>query len=102
MIKIYSEGDLITCTQGDEFSLTITSPDGFDDGTKLNFQVAENEEKESVLNLEFELDDGVFEITLKDTQQLPIGNYIYKIAVVDPLGRVVTRKSGELVVKWGA
>ena len=104
MINIYSDGQQITYTAGDTFFIDVTSVEGFEEGTKLNFQIAENEQSESVVDSVYELSDGAFEIVLSDAEKerLSIGNYIYKIAVVDAGGDIITRKSGELIVKWGA
>ena len=75
----------------------------FEQGSKLNFQVAENEQAESVINKIFDLTEDGFEIVLskEETEMLPIGNYIYKIVILDLNGKITTRKSGELTVKWG-
>ena len=103
MIIIYSDGELITYTAGDTFSLNVSATDEFEQGSKLNFQVAENEQAESVINKIFDLTEDGFEITLskEETEMLPIGNYIYKIVILDLNGKITTRKSGELIVKWG-
>lgn len=103
MIKIYCDGGNITYTAGDTFSINVSATDEFEQGTKLNFQVAENEQAESVINKTFQLIGGGFEITLskEETEKLPIGNYIYKITIIDLSGNITTRKSGELTVKWG-
>ena len=103
MITIYSDGEHITYTAGDTFSLDVSATDEFEQGAKLNFQVAENEQAVSVINKMFDLTYGCFEITLskEEAQKLPIGNYIYKITIIDLSGNITTRKSGELTVKWG-
>lgn len=103
MIIIYSDGEHITYTAGDTFSVDVSATDEFEQGTKLNFQVAKNEQAESVINKMFDLTVGGFEIVLskEETEMIPIGNYIYKIAILDLSGKITTRKSGELIVKWG-
>ena len=104
MIKIYCGGENITCTAGDTFSIDITTADGFEPGTTLEFQVAQNEQEDSLIEKIFDLSSGEFEIVLSEEEikKLPIGNYIYKLTVIDPGGIISTRKSGELTVKWGA
>lgn len=103
MIIIYSDGELITYTAGDTFSVDVSATDEFEQGSKLNFQVAENEQAESVIDKIFDLTEGGFEIVLskEETGMLSIGNYIYKIVILDLNGKITTRKSGELTVKWG-
>ena len=103
MIIIYSDGDHITYTAGDTFSVDVSATDEFEQGTKLNFQVAKNEQDESVIDKMFDLTGDSFEIILseEETKTLPIGDYIYKIAIIDLNGKITTRKSGELTVKWG-
>ncbi len=104
MIRIFSDGAVISYSQGDTFSLSVESESGFEVGAKLNFQVAESEEKESVIDKIFEDGNSVFEITLteEEIKKLSLGRYVYKIIIMGPDDSVITRKSGELEVRWGA
>ena len=104
MIRIYCGGENITYTAGDTFELDITTAGGFEQGTTLNFQIAQNEQSESVINKLFDLKSGCFEVVLsgEETEKLAIGNYIFKLTVIDSGGKISTEKSGELTVKWGA
>lgn len=103
MIKIYYGGENITYTAGDTFKVDITTAGGFETGTRLNFQIAQNEQSESVINKLFDLNDDRFEVVLaeEEIKALTIGNYIYKFTVINPDGSISTEKSGELTVKWG-
>ena len=104
MLKFFSEGEQIAYTAGDTFSITVTAEDGFNTDSILVFQIAEDESSQSLINKEIGLDDGAFEITLTESEKekLSLGNYVYKITIVDSSENIVTRKSGELIVKWGA
>ena len=103
MLRIYSEGEQIAYTAGDTFSINVTAEDGFNADSKLVFQIAENENSQALINKEIGLNDGAFEITLtkSEREKLLLGNYVYKITIVDSAENIVTRKSGELIVKWG-
>ena len=104
MINIYSGGEQIEYTAGDTFSVSITAAGGFEKGTKLNFQIAHNEQSEPVVNKFFELSEDGADIALlqEEAERLSIGHYIYKMTVIDSVGNITTRKSGEFTVKWGA
>ena len=104
MLRVYLDGEQITYTAGDTFLLNISADRAFDDGSRLRAQIAENENSKPLIEKLVELDGGFFELLLSDeeTEKLPVGNYIYKLTVIGTDGRTVTRKSGELIVKWGA
>lgn len=104
MLRIYSGGEQISYTAGDSFLFCVGAEDGFAEGTRLYFQVAENESADYLINKTFALAGDGFEIVLteEERKKLSIGNYIYKLVVVDAEDVVITRKSGELIVKWGA
>ncbi len=104
MIRIYSGGEKISYTSGDTFLLTAESCQGFEEDAHLRFQVAENEKSEMLIDSMFDLEEGVFniELTSEQTEKLVFGNYVYRLVLLGADGSVVTRKSGELEVKWGA
>lgn len=104
MIRIYSEGDRITCTEGDAFLIDVTCAGGFNENETLNFRIAANEGEESLIDKDFQPKRGAFEIVLseQEIELIPIGEYVYKLAIKDSNGRVTTKKSGEFIVKWGA
>lgn len=93
----------IEYTIGDTFRLAIGSEAGFSAGSKMRFQIAEN--TEAIISNEFNLnDDGEFVIELSeaDKAKLAVNDYQYRITVIDVSGDVVTEKSGNFKVKWGA
>lgn len=104
MIKIFSGGEKISCSMEDTFSLAIESENGFESGTKLKFQVAENEDGELLVDKIFTLNGTIFQIKLikEEKEKLGLGEYIYRIVLLSPDESVITQKSGELEVKWGA
>ncbi|MFA7636784.1 MAG: hypothetical protein WCX81_03370 [Monoglobales bacterium] len=104
MLKVYSGGEKISYTANDSFFLTVESEEGFESGTQLKLNIAETEEGEMIIDKVFGLNGGLFEIILTDEERekLSLGNYIYKIVILGGNGDVVTRKSGELEVRWGA
>ena len=104
MIQIYSAGDKITYTAGDSFEITVSSADGFPIGAILKLQVAKNEIEPLLIDTIFELENEKFYVVLTDAEKekLPIGEYIYKLVLVSKTGEIVTQKSGEMIVKWGA
>ena len=104
MIKIYSGGDKITYTVGDTFEISVSSAEGFDAGMTLKFQIAKSEDMPLLIDTVFELENTEFSVTLTDEEKekLPIGEYIYKFVLISQDGEIITQKSGELIVKWGA
>lgn len=104
MIKIYSNGDKITYTAGDTFVMNVTTADSFDEGSTLTFKIAQNETSEDIISKEFSLNGTGFEVSLseEDRDLLPIGEYIYKLVLKSANDEIITRKSGEFIVKWGA
>lgn len=104
MINIYSGGEKITYTAGDSFEISVSSVDGFSNDVRLKFQVAKNESESLLIDAVFELDNDEFSVVLTDEEKekLIIGDYVYKLVLVTKSGEIVTQKSGELIVKWGA
>lgn len=104
MINIYLGGEKIAYTAGDTFFISVSSTEGFSQGSRLKFCVAENEESDNVIEKEFLLEDDGFKVELlpEETEKLKLGEYIYKMVVVTDSGDMETQKSGELYVKWGA
>lgn len=104
MVLIYSNGDKITYTAGDTFLMEVSSDEGFEDGAQLKLQIAESETAPLLVDATFNQVDGGFEVTLSDREKekLTLGNYIYKLVLVSVAGEIITQKSGDLIVKWGA
>ena len=104
MIKIYSGGEKISYTSGDTFILNVSATEGFEENTVLKFYIAKNEVGEYIIDSEFSLSEGRFTIELTDEEKsnLQVGEYIYKMTIVGGDGKIVTQKSGEFTVKWGA
>lgn len=103
MITIVCGSD-IEYTKGDTFRLGITTDDGFDENSQLDFIVSENEDSAPVINKTFSLSGDSFEIelTVEDTGKLVYGDYIYKLVIHTPTGEIITQMSGNFKVKWGA
>lgn len=104
MIKIFSDGEKISCSTEDTFLLTVESESGFEADVTLKFQVAENEESQMLVDKIFTPSGTLFkiELTKEEKQKLSLGEYVYRIILLGPDGSVITQKSGELEVKWGA
>lgn len=100
--KINTNGD-IEYSVNDTFKIRV----GMDvvEEAYLDFIISENEES-SIINNRYRVnsDGSSFTVTLSDAdkKKIPIGNYIYKIILNRADGSVITQKSGNLKVKWGA
>lgn len=104
MIIIIS-GKNIEYTRGDTFYLKITTSGGFDENSQIDFVVAENENSVPIIENTYNLnDDNEFEITLSkaDAEKFNYNNYLYKLVLHSADGKVMTQKSGDFKVKWGA
>ena len=103
MVLIHSNGEKITYTAGDTFLMEISSDDGFEEGAQLKLQIAESETADFLVDATFNQSNGGFEVTLTDREKekLPIGDYIYKLVLVNVSGEIITQKSGDFIVKWG-
>lgn len=103
MIRIYNLGEKISYTKDDTFELEVNS-DNFEAGDTCLFVIAEDENAEPVIRASFALANGSFTITLAESERdkLDLGNYIYKIVITSLSGEVITQKSGDFIVKWGA
>lgn len=102
MIKIFSGGAKISCSTEDSFLLTVQSENGFEPNVTLKFQVAENEDSELLIDKSFSLKGTYFQVELTKEEKPGLGEYIYRIMLLSPDGSVITQKSGEFEVKWGA
>ena len=102
MIKIYSGGEKISCSTEDTFLLTVEAENGFEMGTSLKFQVAKDEEGELLIDKIFSLNGTFFQIELTEEEKPDLGEYVYRIVLLNLDGSVITQKSGQLEVKWGA
>lgn len=104
MISIICDTN-IEYTKGDTFSLNITTGNGFDDNSQLDFIVAENENSTPLVHNTYNLNsDNSFDVTLTttDTDKFSYTDYIYKMILHTPEGDIITQKSGNFKVKWGA
>ena len=104
MITIVCGTD-IEYTKGDTFSLDITTSGGFDENSQLTFIVAENENSQVLIENSYSLNsENAFTITISptDSAKLNYDNYIYKMILHAPNGDIITQKSGNFKVKWGA
>ena len=102
-IKI--NNDAIEYTKGDTFELIVESDSGFEEGDTLKLIIADSETAAAKINNTYALNaDGTFTITLseRDKQNLSIRTYLYKIIHTNIVGNIVTKFSGEFIVKWGA
>ncbi|MBR6523639.1 MAG: hypothetical protein IKT39_03395 [Clostridia bacterium] len=102
MIKIYSGGEKISCSTEDTFLLTVDSENGFEAGTSLKFQVAKDEDGELLIDKIFSPDGATFQIELTEEEKPALGEYVYRIVLMSADKSVITQKSGQLEVKWGA
>lgn len=94
----------ISCSIEDSFLLPISNENGFEDGSTLRFDIADGENSVPIISNTYTLSNGMFNVTLDSTERkkLSIGNYIYRILIISANGTVVTEKSGDFTVKWGA
>ena len=102
MLKIYDEGKRIEYTKNDEFELSVR----VDEATTnhmLRFVVALDEASLPVIEHQFSYDNDIFNVTLtsNEKEHLGIGNYIFKLILIDGTGKIDTQLSGDLIVKWG-
>lgn len=104
MLNIYSGGEKITYSTGDTFELSVSNAEEFEKGAQLRFVISKDENEPYLIDCNYSLEDCCFEISLsdEDKEKLCIGKYIYKIIIITADDKVVTQKSGEIVVKWGA
>lgn len=106
MIEINKYNGDISYTKGDTFKLSITPAfeGAFTEGTQLRFVIAQTEMTEPTIDKVFELnDDFTFTLTLSSNEisKLIIGDYLYKMTLIKN-NTIVTEKSGNFEVKWGA
>lgn len=105
MVKIFQKGEKIEYTQGDTFAISISPEDGdtFIDGSTLEFIVADESSKNPIIDISCDLIAGIFNVSFsgKD-REIPYGKYVYKMVLHAVNGTIVTQKSGEFEVIWGA
>lgn len=105
MIKVFQKGKIIEYTHGDTFLMRIFPKSGktFPEGSTLEFIIAEESTKQNVIDNTYSLTDGDFRVDFsqKDTE-IPIGEYAYKMILRTVEGIVITQKSGDFSVIWGA
>lgn len=102
MIKLLNEGKTIEYTQGDTFELVVSGEEAVEN-TMLRFVISADEASSPIIDEQYQYSDERFVIVLtsNERERLPIGNYIFKISLIDVSGRVITYLSGDLIVKWG-
>lgn len=86
----------------DTFVFTVESENGFEPGAVIKFQVAKDEDDKLLVDKSFNLDGTLFKIELNKEEKPDIGEYIYRLLLLSTNGSVITQKSGELEIKWGA
>lgn len=105
MVKILQESSMIEYTRGDTFLIRISPEDGdvFLDGSSLEFIVAEESSKKPIIQKVCDLTEGAFDVCFSNKdREISYGNYIYKMVLRTVDGTIVTQKSGDFVVIWGA
>lgn len=102
MITVINGCD-IEYTAGDTFLLSVTSVDGFTEGAKMRFVIAQGKHSDAIIDKQFELSEDGFTLTLtaEESAKLPMEEYIYKLILLDITGQVITQQSGDFTVKWG-
>lgn len=105
MIKINKYNGDISYTKGDTFRLPITPAfEGAFEGAQLRFVIALSETTEPTIDKLFDVNDDMrFTLTLSSAEisKLNIGDYLYKMTLIKN-NTIVTEKSGNFEVKWGA
>lgn len=101
MLTVINNTD-IEYTHGDSFRLNVSSDIGIPGGAVLRLQINTDEEN-NIINTTFSQGDDGFDIELTADQRslLSVGNYMYRLSVIDGTA-IITEKSGNLKVKWGA
>lgn len=94
----------ISYTLGDTFELKVNAKNGFTENSTLRFVIAQNQTAEPLIKNTYNIQDGAFYVTLSQTdkEKLEINDYIYKLTLIGADGTIVTQKSGDFFVKWGA
>ena len=103
MLRIIN-GTNIEYTKGDTFRLEVAAEYPFPEGERMRFVLAQTEKGSPEIDRTFDLSGDMFVITMdKETEaSLELGDYIYKLIEISLSGSVVTQKSGDFRVKWGA
>ena len=106
MIEISKYNGDISYTKGDTFKLPITPAfeGAFTEGTQLRFVISLTEMSEPTIDKTFDInDDLTFTLTLSSDEisKLNIADYLYKMTLIKN-NTIVTEKSGNFYVKWGA
>ena len=95
----------IEYTKGDTFLLNVTSDNGFDANSQMDFIIAESETAVPIVNNTYNLNsENGFYITFSDADvgKFNYADYMYKLTLHTPEGDIITQKSGNFKVKWGA
>ena len=104
MLAVILNND-IEYTKGDTFKLNITSDIGFEANTQLEFTITTNQNTEPIIKNKYNLNlYNEFDVTLtvSDIEKLNFADYMYRLTVYSPEGEIITHKSGNFKVKWGA
>lgn len=101
MITVVNNSD-IEYTHGDSFNLHVSSDVDISGTATLRLQINKDDEC-NVINTTFSQNESGFDVALTEEQKslLVIGDYIYRLSIIDG-ANIVTEKSGNLKVKWGA
>ena len=95
----------IEYTKGDTLRLTISAKTSFIEGSTLRFVIARDETSNHLIDTTVSLNaDGCFVVELPkgERDKLEIDNYKYKCILISIDGIIITQKSGDFIVKWGA
>lgn len=101
MIKIENEN--ILYTYGDTFQINV-SGSMISAGDVLRFQITRNEQNDILIDRKYHESDNSFNVILSDSDinKLTIGEYVYRISIINRNNEIITRNSGHFIVKWGA
>lgn len=95
----------IEYTKGDTLNLTVSADAQIDSATKLKLIIAKNETSDAIIDTSYSMNsDGDFFLFFSEENKknLLIGDYIYKMILIGIDGSIITQKSGDFIVKWGA
>ncbi len=104
MLNIIDFGRSIKYTKGDTFELLVSTDGTYGDGTVLELQIAENENSDILINHAEVMKRNAFVVRFseEEKEKLELGDYIYRLRVLQPEGGIQTQLSGEFSVVWGS
>lgn len=88
---------------GDDFTLDITVDDYTENIKKVRLQIAKNGVDDILIDTTVDIigEGAAFNLSNAAKAKLDIGNYVYRLSLLDEGGRTDTEKSGVLTVQWG-